>query len=156
MNWHLIPVSEIAQLLNTKPSGIDSVTASQLLIQYGKNEIEDKKKKSILQMVLHQLLDFMILILIVAAIISGLLGDITDTVIILAIVLINALVGVIQEYRAEKAMEALKNMIANHARVLREGKPIDVPVSDLVPGDVVILKGGTAFLPTFVFLKPIK
>lgn len=144
MNWHLIPVSEIAQLLNTKPSGIDSVTASQLLIQYGKNEIEDKKKKSILQMVLHQLLDFMILILIVAAIISGLLGDITDTVIILAIVLINALVGVIQEYRAEKAMEALKNMIANHARVLREGKPIDVPVSDLVPGDVVILKGGNS------------
>jgi Ca2+-transporting ATPase len=144
MNWHLIPVSEIAQLLNTKPSGIDSVTASQLLIQYGKNEIEDKKKKSILQMVLHQLLDFMILILIVAAIISGLLGDVTDTVIILAIVLINALVGVIQEYRAEKAMEALKNMIANHARVLREGKPIDIPVSDLVPGDVVILKGGNS------------
>ena len=144
MNWHLIPISEIAQLLNTKPSGIDSVTASQLLIQYGKNEIEDKKKKSILQMILRQLLDFMILILIVAAIISRLLGDVTDTVIILAIVLINALVGVVQEYRAEKAMEALKNMIANHACVLREGKPIDIPVSDLVPGDVVILKGGNS------------
>jgi Ca2+-transporting ATPase len=142
MNWHLIPVSEIAQLLNTTPSGIDSVTASQLLEEYGKNQIEDKKKKTILQMLLHQLTDFMILILIIAAIISSLLGDITDSAVILTIVIINAMVGVIQEYRTEKAMEALKNMVAHYARVIREGKIIDIPVSNLVPGDVVALEGG--------------
>ncbi|TRX03450.1 cation-translocating P-type ATPase [Flavobacterium gawalongense] len=142
MNWHLLPLSEIVQLLNTTPSGIDAVTASEHLREHGKNQIEDKKKKTILQMLLHQLLDFMILILITAAVISGILGDVTDAVIILAIVVINAFVGFIQEYRAEKAMEALKNMVANHARILREGKMIDTPASDLVPGDVVVLEAG--------------
>ncbi|TDE28800.1 cation-translocating P-type ATPase [Flavobacterium ranwuense] len=142
MNWHLIPLSEIAQLLNTTPSGIDDVTASERLRKYGKNQIEDKKKKTILQMLLCQLSDFMILILIAAAIISGILGDVTDTIIILAIIIINAVVGFIQEYRAEKAMEALKNMVANYARILREGKAMDIPASNLVPGDVVVLEAG--------------
>ncbi|MFV8379066.1 cation-translocating P-type ATPase [Flavobacterium sp. LB3R33] len=142
MNWHLLPLSEITQLLNTTPSGIDDITASERLCEHGKNQIEDKKKKTILQMVLSQLSDFMILILIAAAIISGIIGDLTDTIIILAIIIINAVVGFIQEYRAEKAMEALKNMAANHARVLREGKTTDLPASDIVPGDVVVLEAG--------------
>lgn len=142
MNWHLLPISEITQMLNTTPSGIASATASQLLEEHGKNQIEDKKRKTVLQMLLHQLTDFMILILIAAAIISGLMGDITDAVVILIIVIINAMVGVIQEYRTEKAMEALKNMVAHHARVIREEKMIDIPVSHLVPGDVVVLEGG--------------
>jgi Ca2+-transporting ATPase len=142
MNWHLLPLSEITQLLNTTPSGIDDITASERLCEHGKNQIEDKKKKTILQMVLSQLSDFMILILIAAAIISGIIGDLTDTIIILAIIIINAAVGFIQEYRAEKAMEALKNMAANHARILREGKMIDLPASNIVPGDVVVLEAG--------------
>jgi Ca2+-transporting ATPase len=87
-------------------------------------------------------MDFMIIILIAAAIISGLLGDITDTIVILAIIVINALVGFTQEYRAEKAMEALNQMAATNARILREGKTIDIPASYLVPGDVVILEAG--------------
>jgi Ca2+-transporting ATPase len=142
MNWHLLPISEISQLLNTSPSGIDNISAAQRLEEYGKNQITDKKKKSVFQMLLHQLTDFMILILIAAAIISGVLGDVTDTVIILAIIILNAVVGFIQEYRAEKAMEALKQMAATNARILREGKTIDVPASDLVPGDVVVLEAG--------------
>jgi Ca2+-transporting ATPase len=142
MNWHLLPLSEIEQLLNTSSSGIDNVRAKQCLSEQGKNQIEDIKKRTVLQMLLHQLTDFMILILIVAAIISGILGDLTDTIIILAIVVINAIVGFIQEYRAEKAMEALKNMAANNARVIREGKMIDIPASDLVAGDVVALDAG--------------
>lgn len=144
MNWHLLPISEIEQLLNTSPSGIDTLTALERLTEYGKNQIEDKKKKSILQMLLHQLTDFMILILIAAAIISGILGDLTDTLIILAIIIINAIVGFIQEYRAEKAIEALKKMAANHARILREGKMIDISATDLVPGDVVALEAGNS------------
>jgi len=142
MNWHLLPLAEISKLLNTTPSGIDNLTASQRLIEYGKNQITDKKKKTIFQMMLHQLTDFMILVLIAAAVISGVLGDVTDTVIILSIIIINAVVGFIQEYRAEKAMEALKQMAATNARILREGKATDTPASDLVPGDVVMLEAG--------------
>lgn len=142
MNWHLLPLLEITQLLNTTPSGLDAITASERLIEHGQNQIEDSKKKSILQMILSQLTDFMILILIAAAIISGIVGDLTDTIIILAIIILNAVVGFIQEYRAEKAMEALKKMAANLARILREGKMMDIPASDLVPGDVVVLEAG--------------
>jgi Ca2+-transporting ATPase len=142
MNWHLLPLSEISQLLNTSPSGIDNISAAQRLEEYGKNQITDKKKKSVFQMLLHQLTDFMILILIAAAVISGIIGDLTDTIIILAIIILNAVVGFIQEYRAEKAMEALKLMAAANARILREGKTIDIPASDLVPGDLVMLEAG--------------
>lgn len=142
MNWHLLSLSEVSQLLNTTPSGIDNVSATQRLTEFGKNKITDKKKKTVFQMLLQQLTDFMILVLIAAAVISGILGDVTDTVIILAIIIINAVVGFIQEYRAEKAMEALKQMAATNARILREGKAVDIPASDLVPGDVVMLEAG--------------
>lgn len=144
MNWHILPISEIAQVLNTSPSGIDSQKATQLLSENGKNELKDKKQKTIIQMVLHQFFDFMIIMLIIAAIISGIVGDITDTIIIIALVIINAFVGFIQEYRAEKAMEALKNMVAENAKVMREGKRIEIPVDTLVKGDVVVLEGGNS------------
>jgi len=142
MNWHLLPLSELSQLLDTTPLGIDDITAEQRLIECGKNQIEDKKKKTVLRMLLHQLTDFMILVLIAAAIISGFLGDLTDTVIILVIIIINAIVGFIQEYRAEKAMEALKSMVANNAKVIREGNKFEIPATNLVPGDVVLLEAG--------------
>lgn len=142
MNWHLLPLSEISQKLKTSPSGIDSTTATQRLSEYGENKIAEKKKKTLLQKLLNQFTDFMILILIAAAIISGVLGDMTDAIIILAIVIINAAVGFIQEYRAEKAMEALKKMAASHARILRDGKNIEIPATDVVPGDVVRLEAG--------------
>lgn len=142
MNWHLLSISEIAQQLNTTPSGLDNTTAIERLSEHGKNEIEDKKKRTVLQMVLHQLTDFMILVLIVVAIISGILGDVTDTLIILAIIIINAVVGFIQEYRSEKAMEALKNMVPSNAKVMREGHPLEIAAADLVPGDVVLLEAG--------------
>lgn len=142
MNWHLLPLTEISQLLNTSSKGLDTATASQLLVEHGKNEIEDTKKKSVLKMLLHQFTDFMILILIAAALISGALGDLIDTIIIITIVVLNAIVGFIQEYRAEKAMEALKNMAAANARVVRDDKIVDIPASDLVVGDVLVLEAG--------------
>lgn len=142
MNWHLLSDSEIGQLLNTTPVGIDNVAATERLCEYGKNEIEDKKKKTVWQIMMHQLTDFMILVLVVVAIISGILGDLTDTLIILAIIIINATVGFIQEYRSEKAMEALKNMVPNYARVMREGHTLEIAAAELVPGDVVLLEAG--------------
>lgn len=142
MNWHLLPLSEIAELLNTTKEGIDKETAGERLSEYGKNQIEDKKKKTVLQMLLRQLSDFMILILIAASLVSAILGDLRDTAIILSIIILNATLGLVQEYRAEKAMEALKSMAANHARILREGKTIEIPASDLVPGEMVLLEAG--------------
>jgi len=144
INWHLLSLSEVSEKLETSPSGIDERTAEERLAQYGKNQIEDKKKKTLLQMLVRQFRDFMIIILVIAAIISGIMGDLTDTIVIVAIVIINAVIGVVQEYRAEKAMEALKNMVSNVAQVLREGHRIDIPASDIVPGDVVILEVGNS------------
>ncbi|NGY38030.1 cation-translocating P-type ATPase [Flavobacterium sp. XN-5] len=144
INWHLLSLSEVSEKLETSPSGIDERTAEERLAQYGKNQIEDKKKKTLLQMLVRQFRDFMIIILVIAAIISGIMGDLTDTIVIVAIVIINAVIGVVQEYRAEKAMEALKNMVSNVVQVLREGHRIDIPASDIVPGDVVILEVGNS------------
>lgn len=142
MNYHLLKTSEISELLNTSPSGIDNISAAERLAKYGKNQIVDKKKKTALQILANQLADFMILILIAAAIISGLLGDLTDTFIILAIIIINAFVGFVQEYRAEKAIEALKQLAAANARILRSRKTIIIPAIELVPGDVVVMEAG--------------
>ena len=142
MNWHLLSISEIAELLNSTPSGIDTIIASERLSEFGKNEIKDNKKKTVWQILLNQLTDFMILVLIVVAVISGFFGELTDALIILAIIIINAAVGFTQEYRSEKAMEALKNMVPNCARVLREGRTLEINASELVPGDVVLLEAG--------------
>jgi Ca2+-transporting ATPase len=153
MNWHLLQLSEIEKLLKSSPKGLGSASANALLSKNGKNEIADQKKKTPFQMFLQQFTDFMILVLIAAAVISGILGDVVDTIIILSIIMINAIVGFIQEYRAEKAMEALKKMAANTARVLRDGKTIDIDASDLVPGDVVVLEAGNIIPADIRFLE---
>src|SRR6478609_7665088 len=120
MNYHLKSVADIARELKTTPAGLEKNVAVQRLEQVGKNLLQAKKKKTVWVMLWSQLTDFMILILIAAAVISGVVGDLTDTIVILSIVVINALVGLIQEWRAEKAMEALENMAASNARVLRD------------------------------------
>ncbi len=142
MNWHLLPENEVARLLNTTPSGISNAKAEQALREHGKNTIQEQKKRTVWRMALAQLTDFMILILIAAAIISGLLGDLTDTIVILCIVVLNGIVGFVQEYNAEKAMDALKNMAAGQARVVRDGETIELPAAELTPGDVVLLETG--------------
>ncbi|GAB4010327.1 cation-translocating P-type ATPase [Spirosoma migulaei] len=143
MDFHLVPVAEVARSLTTSPIGLTADTAQQRLAEYGKNQIEDARKKTVWQLLLHQLTDFMILVLIAAAIISGLVGEVKSTYVILAIVLINALVGFFQEYRAEKAMEALKKMASAQAQVLRNNRASKVDASELVPGDVALLEAGT-------------
>ena len=153
MNWHLLPLSEISKLLKTNSSGLDSVIASERLIAYGKNSIEDKKKKTIFQMLLHQLTDFMIVVLIVVAIVSGILGEVIDALIILAIIILNATVGFFQEYRSEKIMEALKNMIPTFVRVLRNDEIVTLLASDLVPGDVVLLEAGNSIPADVRFIE---
>ena len=151
MNWHLLPVEEVAQLLNTSPRGLSMPEVKERAIEFGRNEIADRKKKSPMRMFFWQFTDFMIVILFGAAIVAGLLGDFTDAVVIIIVVILNAVIGFVQEYRAEKAMEALKKLTVSSARVIREGFTADISSADLVPGDVIKLEAGN-ILPADVRL----
>ncbi|MBK7123899.1 MAG: cation-translocating P-type ATPase [Chitinophagaceae bacterium] len=144
MNWHRLSIPELFELLGINRQGLSTVAAAEKLDQIGPNELQEGKRKSIAGMFFGQFKDVMILILLSAAVISGFIGDLTDTIVILVIVLLNALVGFFQEYRAEKAMQALKQMAVTQARVLRDGSSSWLPASSLVPGDVVLLEAGNA------------
>src|SRR5512139_3017886 len=142
MNWHQKELKAVLAELDVSVDGLSSDEAGRRLAKYGRNELAEKGKRSLLAMVIDQFRDFMILILIAAAVVSGFLGELVDTIPILVIVLLNAVIGVFQEYRAEKAMEALKQMAAPVARVLRDGRVSSIPGSEIVPGDLVLLEAG--------------
>lgn len=144
MNWHKLNIPDTFELLGTKQQGLSAIEAEEKLLQYGPNELQEGKKKSIGLMLLAQFKDVMILILLAAAVIAGIVGDFTDSIVILIIVLLNAFLGFFQEYRAEKAMQALKQMAITQARVLRDGNVTDLPATALVPGDIVMLEAGNA------------
>ncbi len=144
MNWHRLNIPEVFELLGTHQQGLSANAAEEKLLQVGPNELQEGKNKSIALMLLSQFKDVMILILLAAAIISGIIGDLTDTIVILVIVLLNAIIGFLQEYRAEKAMQALKQMAVTQARVMRDGNSNWLPATLLVPGDMVLLESGNA------------
>jgi len=123
-------------------NGLNSSEVSARLERYGRNILREKKRETMLQKILNQLKDLMVLILIVASVVSGILGEYIDTAVILAIVVINAILGVVQEGKAEKAIEALQKMSSQRARVVRDGQQVNIEASDLVPGDIVILTAG--------------
>lgn len=142
MRWHQKTVEDVIEELNTSLKGISSEEAQKRLLEHGPNELKEKKKKTPFMMFLDQFKDFMILVLIAAAIISGFIGELSDTIAIIVIVVLNAVVGFIQEYRAEKAMSALKKMAAPSATVMRNSMPETISASLLVPGDIVMLEAG--------------
>lgn len=123
-------------------SGLTSEEAQTKLQQFGSNQITSAQKRGTLQLFISQFTDFMILVLIAAAAISGYVGEPTDAIVILVIVLLNAIIGFVQDYRAEKALEALRKMAASHARVRRDGQYQDISAEQLVPGDIVFLEAG--------------
>jgi len=135
-------VHEVLEELNTGREGLSDEEALLRLHRYGPNELVERKKKTALAMFLSQFSDFMILVLIAAAVISGIIGELSDTIAIVVIVVLNAVLGFTQEYRAEQAMAALKKMTASSATVIRRGAPGTVPASQLVPGDIVALEAG--------------
>ncbi len=112
------------------------------LSRYGPNELVERGGRSPWRILLEQLTGTLVLILIVAAVVSALVGDIKDAVAILAIVVLNAILGFVQEYRAEQAMAALKKLAVPLVRVRRAGQVAEVPAHDLVPGDIVLLEAG--------------
>lgn len=123
-------------------TGLTKKEADERSARYGKNRLEGGKEKTIFQMALEQLKDFLVIILIIAAVISAALGETLEGVIIIAIVVLNTILGVYQENKASNALKALKEMASPHAKVLREGKIIQVASSDVVPGDIAILEAG--------------
>jgi len=147
-NWFNQTVDEtISNLKTDVENGLSIEEVKKRQEQYGLNELKAKKKKSLFVKFLEQFKDFMIIVLIISAIISGIVGvaegeGITDTIIILAVVLVNAIIGVAQENKAEKSLEALQKLSSHVAKVMRNGKLEVIPSKELVPGDIVILDTG--------------
>ena len=147
-NWFNQTVKEIETELKTNlENGLDDNEVKERLNEYGSNELKGKKKKSTFAKILEQFKDFSIIILIIAAIISGIVGvaqgeGITDTIVILIVVIVNAIIGVSQENKAEKSLEALQKLSSHAVKVKRNGKVEVIPSSNLVPGDVVVIETG--------------
>jgi len=142
-SWYQLSVEEIAFKLNADLNqGLEPEEALKRQAEFGWNELREKEQETLLHKFINQFKDFLVLILIVASIISVFIGDITDSLVILAIVILNATLGVFQEFKAEKALEALKKMSAPMSKVLRKGEVSIIPARELVPGDIIILETG--------------
>ena len=147
-NWFNKKVEDVEKELHTNiETGLTDEEVKQRREKYGLNQLKEKKKKSMLKRFLDQFKDFSIIILIIAAIVSGVVGvaegeGITDTIIILIVVLVNAIIGVTQESKAEKSLEALQKLTDHASKVIRNGHITVVPAKELVPGDIVVLDTG--------------
>ena len=147
--WETLRIQEVKKKLNTNLEyGLNEQEAKIRLNKYGKNKLDDKKKKSLIFRFIEQFNDFMIIILIIASIISVIVSklegsnDYVDSIIIIAIVIFNAIMGLIQEAKAEKSIEALKKMTSPIAKVRRDGRIIEIDSQDVVIGDIIILEAG--------------
>ncbi len=141
--WYKKSKNEILKELDVdEKNGLSSNEALRRLEKYGKNKLVTKKKKTLFKQLLSQLKDVMIYILIIAAIISAFLGEISDALIILLVIVINAVIGVVQESKAEKALDALKELSTPKALVKRDGSLKEILSEDIVPGDIVIIDAG--------------
>ncbi|NMC29869.1 MAG: cation-translocating P-type ATPase [Pelolinea sp.] len=147
ITWHSLSQDEVLDKLQSPlEKGLSSQEATARKEKFGSNELQEGKKRTFWNMVWEQLNNFVIIMLVVAAIISAFLGEIVDASAIIAIVILNTIMGVVQESRAEQALDALKKMAAPEAQVLRDGHRVSVPARDLVPGDIVFLEAGN-FVP---------
>jgi Ca2+-transporting ATPase len=143
MNWYQLNSEDILRKLNTSEEGLTDKGVKERLKQYGPNKLAEEEKINRLKILLHQFTSPLIYILILAAIVTFLLKEYIDTGVIMAVVLLNAIIGYIQEFKAEESVRALKKMIVPHARVLRDRREKEVNSVDLVPGDIVLLSSGS-------------
>ena len=135
---------DLLDSLQSGPQGLTTKEAQQRLEKYGPNELQEGGKKSGIRIFLEQFADFLVIILIVAAVISAVLGDVESMVVILAVITMNAILGTVQTIKAEASLDSLKQMSAPTAKVVRDGKTIQIPGRDVVPGDIVVLEAGDA------------
>ena len=147
-NWFNKKIEEIEKELKTnRENGLKQEQIQEIRNEKGYNELQAAKKKTIIQRFIDQFKDFSIIVLIIAAIVSGIVGvsqgeGITDTIIILIVVIVNAVIGVAQESKAEKSLEALQKLSDHASKVVRDGNMQVIPAKDLVPGDIVVLDTG--------------
>jgi Ca2+-transporting ATPase len=152
LTWHTLNSEDVLERLHSlRDTGLTSAEAVRRQESYGLNQLKEGKRKTFLGMVIDQLNNFVVILLIVAAIISAFLGEGIDAGAIIIIVILNTVMGVVQESRAENALAALKKMAAPEAQVLRDGHRVSIPARELVPGDIVYLETGN-FIPADVRL----
>ena len=140
--WHTKTVEQTRDALQSTEQGLSAEQVRSGTQKHGLNELRHKKPKSVGKLFLEQMTDVMILVLLAAAAISAFLGEVIDSAVILFIVILNAVIGVIQQKKAEKSLNALKELSAPVAKVIRDGKEISVPAKELVPGDLVLMEAG--------------
>ncbi len=142
MSWYQLDVKETFQELRTSEEGLTDAQVKERLAQYGPNIFAQEEKLRRLKILLHQFQSPLIYILIIAGIVTFLLREYIDTGVIMAVVILNAIIGYIQEFKAEESMRALKKMVLPKARVVREGKEKEITGEQLVPGDIVVMASG--------------
>ena len=140
--WHSMEVDEVLQALRAEKEGLSTEEVQKRLKEYGPNELKKEKRKSAVRLFLEQFKDILIIILLIATALSMAIGEVYDAIVIIAIVIACAVLGFFEEYRAEKALEALKKMTAPTATVLRNGKEVQIQTSEVVPGDILLLYTG--------------
>ncbi|WAK03482.1 cation-translocating P-type ATPase [Methylobacter sp. YRD-M1] len=141
--WHLLDPWQAAAWLKVDPEkGLDHEESRRRLAAFGPNTITEQRRRGPVRMFIGQFTDFMIIVLILAGVVSGLIGDLTDTIAIVVIVVMNGIIGFVQEFRAERAVAALKRLASPTAQVRRDGSIQTVAARDLVPGDLVLLEAG--------------
>ncbi len=144
--WYALEAEKVLGHLEVRENGLSSIEAQKRLNQYGPNQLQEAPRPSFFAILWDQLNNFVVILLIIASVISGLLGDYVEAAAIMAIVVLNAVLGIIQEQRAEQALAALKKLAAPDAQVIRDGIRTSVPSYNLVPGDIVFLEAGN-FIP---------
>jgi len=150
-HWHARQAEEALLELDSTAAGLTHEQAAQRLLRYGPNRLDEAKPASVWQRVLRHLNNVLLYVLIAAALVTGLMGHWVDTFVIIAVVVLNVAIGFVQEGKAEKALQAIRHLLAPHAVVLRDGRQQDIDAADLVPGDVVLLASGDS-LPADVRL----
>jgi Ca2+-transporting ATPase len=141
--YHNLTIEESLEKLVTTRKGISQDEAKSRIENYGLNEIVEKPHITTFEILINQFKSILILILLLAATISGIiLKEYTDMIVILVIVILNSIIGFFQEYRAEKAVEALKKMVSPNSKVIRDGEIREIPASNIVPGDILVIEEG--------------
>ena len=141
--WHTMQIDAVVKNLGTNTdTGLSRTEVENRLKKCGHNQLEEKEGVSPIMLFLGQFNDFIVWVLIAAAIVSGFMGELVDTMAIIAIVIINAIIGFVQEYRAEKSLAALQKMASPFSKVLRDGEMHSIPSREIVPGDIVLLEAG--------------
>ena len=133
---------ELLKQMKAEPGGLSSQEAARRLEEYGENALEEQARKKGYQVFLEQFKDFLVIILIIAALISLISGNVESTIVIIAVLILNAILGTVQYLKAEKSLAALKQLSSPHAKVLRDGKTTEVPSAEVVPGDILLLEAG--------------